>query len=132
MVYQTRGACNADLVQRNVLVHHAPQGVDDGAVGHGGRGVGVAVHLRTGAGKVEHSRAIAAVYCHRKLQRRAAISAGATWAGVRSVLPQPSVSLLLSGYWLPPSSSVVQYGLRLREVLHHPDNVLRHRGKDPL
>ena len=56
---------SADLIQRNVLVDHAAQGVDDGAVRHSRRRICVAMHLWPSAGKVKDGCSPSAVYCDR-------------------------------------------------------------------
>ena len=50
------------LVQRDLLADHAAQRVDDGAVGHGGRRVGVAKHLRPSAREIKGRAPITSVH----------------------------------------------------------------------
>jgi hypothetical protein len=67
-----RAACrvatprSSHLIERHVARDHAPQGVDDGRVGHGGRGVAVAVDLR--ADTVERKSGVIIVILNRTEQ----------------------------------------------------------------
>lgn len=63
------GEGGPNLVQGDVLVHHAPQRVDDRAVGHCRWRIGIAVHLWSSALKIKHGAALPAIYGDRQLRQ---------------------------------------------------------------